>query len=53
MEEKSKQEKAFVFPTPQDSSSKAPKFSYRHIDKEQKRDMNVEKQKNMGISMDV
>ena len=51
MEEKRKQEKAFVFPTPEKaSSSKAPKFSYKHIDRE--RDTNVDKQKNVGISMD-
>ncbi|XP_028408561.1 uncharacterized protein C1orf158 homolog [Dendronephthya gigantea] len=33
-EEKGKKEKAFVFPAPQDLSTKAPKFSYRHHNKQ-------------------
>ena len=53
MKEKNKKEKAFVFPTSQDSSSKVPKLSYRHRGKESSQSNNTDKQQNLDISINV
>ena len=53
MKGRNKEEKAFVFPTSQASSSKVPKLSYRHRGQEKSPSFNTDKQQNLDISINV